>query len=198
MSLGIITRLQLQTQPLKTGIRPEKTYGLAHLVSVDALQLSPLGFSAELDGAVVLDVHHANHAFSRYRADDHNAISFNISSNYARMRARFGERIRVGCAAENILIECDQDLQADAFARGIRIQTREGATILLHNVRSAPPCAPFTRWALDLSGDNATEPVPTKLQKESLQFLDNGTRGFYCEYSGETQIIRVGDQIALG
>jgi hypothetical protein len=200
MLLGKIIRLQLQRQPLKTAAGPnaERHYALTHVCAVDALRISPAGFSADIDGERVLDAHHHGHASTRYRDDDRNAISFNVSGHYDAMRARMGAHMTPGCAAENILIEARGEYSAAAFASGVAIQTRAGHSLVLTNVRAAPPCAPFSKWALgDAVLQSSDRIALAQLQKETLQFLSYGMRGFYCEYAGETHTIRVGDSVTL-
>jgi hypothetical protein len=191
---GKIVRLQIQRGRMKSGTRPQQIYGFDNLVSVDALSIGAGGVSAMIDGEQVLDIHNTSHPDSRFRAEDANAVSFNVAAHYAAMRANYGERIVMGCAAENILIELhDADAHGVSvadLAGGVSIQTREGA-LALQRISAAPPCEPFSRWVL---GDANVLPQAVK---EALQFLNNGTRGFYCEYTGETRIVRIGDLVSL-
>jgi hypothetical protein len=194
MLIGHIIRLQIQRQPLKRAVGAERLYELTHLAQVDALTLSPQGASAHLDGDVVLDVHHMQHPLTRFRAEDQNALSFNVSGHYAQMRDKFGPHITPGCAAENILIEFAPGIDSAQLRNGIAITTRSAAVLKLQAIQSAPPCAPFSRWALAHASGNNVSP---QLQKDALQFLDHGMRGFYCEYKNEMHIIEVGDSVAL-
>ncbi len=57
----------------------------------------------------------------------------------------------------------------------------------------AEPCAPFARWALQLPDDAK----PDRRVTEALQFLGNGTRGFYCRYSGRPERIALGASVFL-
>src|SRR5206468_2663997 len=53
----------------------------------------------------------------------------------------------------------------------------------------AHPCRPFTGWALG-------NVVESEVLKSHLQFLDGGTRGFYCQ--GERGgIVSIGDRVVL-
>jgi len=53
----------------------------------------------------------------------------------------------------------------------------------------AHPCRPFAGWALGGT-------VEADVLKEQLQFLDGGTRGYYCRGVG-SGIVTVGDRVAV-
>src|SRR2546425_816411 len=53
----------------------------------------------------------------------------------------------------------------------------------------AEPCRPFTGWALGGI-------VESRVLKESLQFLEGGTRGYYCQGVG-SGIVSIGDRVAV-
>ena len=61
--------------------------------------------------------------------------------------------------------------------------------VRLKVLQVAHPCRPFTGWAL---GGR----VESDELKSHLQFLDGGTRGFYCIGEG-TGTVNVGDQLVL-
>lgn len=192
--IGIITQLQVQRVSLKRGERPNQTYAPDGIVPVDALRLAPEGAVAMPNGKALLDVHNITHPDSKYSAEHGNALSFNFVSNYAQMRARFGDHMTIGCAGENMLIETDPALflSMHDLARGLRIEGPDGTYVELRHVAPAPPCAPFSRWALGSLGAVAD----ATLLKQTLQFLDRGTRGYYCacEDTGE---VRLGDRVYL-
>lgn len=75
------------------------------------------------------------------------------------------------------------------MAGGLKIETRDGP-IALDSVIVAAPCAPFSTYAL------RQPDAPPAALKATLQFLDHGTRGFYCQFSGETPAtIALGDRV---
>lgn len=61
--------------------------------------------------------------------------------------------------------------------------------VRLKVLQVAHPCRPFTGWAL---GGR----VESEVLKENLQFLDGGTRGFYCVGEG-LGTVHMGDQVVL-
>jgi len=74
----------------------------------------------------------------------------------------------------------------------VLIQTQDGQQIQLTQVCVAEPCAPFSTFALNLD----TRP-PAELLKAALQFLDGGTRGFYCQQTGAPIRVQVGDLLLV-
>jgi hypothetical protein len=192
--IGIITQLQVQRASLKRGEHPNQTYSPNDIVPVEALRLTPEGAMAVSAGRKLLDVHNAAHPNTKYSAEHGNALSLNFLANYAQMRARFGDHITVGCAGENMLIETDPALFLTMrdLARGLRIEGPDGTYVELRQVAPAPPCAPFSRWALGSLGAVAD----ATLLKQTLQFLDRGTRGYYCASEG-TGEVRLGDHVYL-
>jgi hypothetical protein len=111
-----------------------------------------------------------------------------ITAHYDRMRERFGERITPGCAGENLIARAPGVLTYDDLRHGLAIRGPDGAERLrLRVLEVAKPCRPFTGWALGRQ-------VEPEVLKESLRFLDGGTRGFYCVAEG-TGEIAVGDRL---
>ena len=53
----------------------------------------------------------------------------------------------------------------------------------------AHPCRPFTGWALGGT-------VEADVLKEQLQFLDGGTRGYYCR-GVKSGIVALGDLVVV-
>jgi hypothetical protein len=187
--LGKIVRLQIQRAPLKVGEKPNRRYDPTPILPVDELTLTPQGGLARLpDGATLIDVHNTAHPQTRNN-DNVNSLSIGFTAHYAEMRVRFGERVTLGCAGENILVETDRRIELDDVARGLVIQTANGVQVALTNVMVAAPCKPFTGYALGRTVDAAT-------LKESLQFLDAGMRGFYVALAqNEPVTIAVGAQV---
>src|SRR6184192_1079957 len=78
----------------------------------------------------------------------------------------------------------------DELAGGIAVVDRDGRELVrLQVLQVAHPCRPFTGWALGGT-------VEAQVLKEHLQFLDGGTRGYYCRGVG-TGIVSIGDRVAL-
>jgi hypothetical protein len=106
------------------------------------------------------------------------------------MRDRFGDRITVGCAGENIIVETERRIAFEDLEGGVVLLTPDGRELARLNVlQVAEPCRPFSGWAL---GDV----VEARVLKETLQFLEGGTRGYYCQGTG-SGIVAVGDRVAV-
>ena len=72
------------------------------------------------------------------------------------MRERYGERIRPGCAGENVLVETGREWRLDDFAGGLAFRSgRTGALVRLAEVTVAAPCVEFSRFSL---GDRQASP----------------------------------------
>ena len=189
-TIGTITRLQIQRSSLKTGDKPNRQYDPTPLLPVQRLIVAPDGvLGAGSEGGWIVDVHHRAHPETK-NEDGLHGVSIGFTSHYAAMRDRFGDRIVVGCAGENIIVTADQMFTYEDLAGGVAIVTADGAErVRLKVLQVAHPCRPFTGWA---SGGR----VEAQVLKEHLQFLDNGTRGFYC--LGESAgTIAMGDLLVL-
>jgi hypothetical protein len=189
--VGHIERLQVQLGRLKKGAKPDQHYDPSALHAVPALRLTAKGVIGLVDGRELLDVHHADHAYSRNRGSS--GISLNFSPHYEHMRHRFGSHLETGCAGENILVATDQPVPLAALAQGLVIETADGTRVRLTQIQVAHPCLSFSTYALELQG----EPAGQAALKETLGFLDGGTRGFYCEWTGEPVVVRPGDRVFL-
>jgi hypothetical protein len=188
--IGKIIRLQIQVDSLKSGQRPLPTYSPANIRSVDTLRLTPQGAWGGLaDGTTLLDAHHEDHHAHKYRGD--NGLSLNFTSHYGRIQKRFGERLTPGCAGENILVETADSFSLDQLGNEVVIETAAGP-VTLHQISVALPCEPFSRYCL-----NQGERPAAADMKATLQFLDQGTRGFYLILAGETAEIHVGDTLFI-
>lgn len=187
--LGEIIRLQIQRSSLTIGSGPTRYFDPAALLVVEEMFLTPGGACAPApDGSCLVDVHHAAHPFTRSRGE--NTICFGFSRHYDALRARFGESFTFGCAAENIIIDGPTPCITPAdVAAGLVIETSDGPAMLA-NVIPAPPCLPFAKFALR---DSAAS---TEAIKSALQLMDDGMRGFYCNFAGpKTATIRVGSKV---
>src|SRR5205814_2923647 len=94
--------------------------------------------------------------------------------HYAAMRERFGSRIELGCAGENILVETGRQLTLEDLRTGVAICTPDGVEVSRLTVLDvAHPCRPFTAWALGGLEES-------HVLKDHLQFLYGGRRGVSC------------------
>ena len=188
--LGRIVRLQVQRSSLKTGEKPTRRYDPAPLLSVDRLVIGPDGALGEgPDGSWLVDVHHRAHPLTK-NEDGAHGVSLGFTSHYARMRERFGDRITLGCAGENIIVETEGWVALAELEGGVALLSRDGREVARLNVlQVAHPCRPFSGWALGGT-------VESDVLKETLQFLDDGTRGYYCQGVG-SGIVSLGDSVAL-
>ena len=188
--LGRIVRLQVQRSSLKTGEKPTRVYDPTPLLTVDRLALGPDGTLGEgRDGSWVVDVHHRAHP--RTKNDDGvHGVSLGFTSHYALMRDRFGDRITVGCAGENIIVETERRIALEDLDGGVVLLAPDGRELTrLEVLQVAQPCRPLSGWALGGA-------VEAQVLKETLQFLEGGTRGYYCVGVG-AGIVAVGDRVAV-
>jgi hypothetical protein len=193
-TIGTVARLQIQRSSLKTGEKPNRVYDPAPLLPVSRLAVTPdgvLGAGGGADGGWIVDVHHRAHPETK-NEDGLHGVSVGFTSHYAAMRDHFGDRIVIGCAGENIIVATDRMFTYDDLAGGVAIVASDGPErVRLKVLQVAHPCRPFTGWAL--GGGERVEP---DVLKSHLQFLDGGTRGFYCVGEG-TGTVAVGDRLVL-
>src|SRR5882762_7102559 len=188
--VGRIVLLQIQRSSLKTGEKPTRVYDPTPLLAVDRLALGPDGALGQgSDGSWLVDVHHRAHPRTK-NEDGVHGVSLGFTSHYALMRNRFGEHITLGCAGENIIVETERRIALEDLEGGVVLLAPDGREVTrLEVLQVAQPCRPFSGWAL--GGD-----VEARLLKETLQFLEGGTRGYYCVGVG-AGIVAVGDRVAL-
>jgi hypothetical protein len=188
--VGRIVRLQIQRSSLKTGEKPARVYDPTPLLAVDRLALGPEGALGEgSDGSWLVDVHHRAHPRTK-NEDGAHGVSLGFTSHYALMRDRLGERITLGCAGENIIVETERRIALEDLEGGVVLLAPDGRELTrLEVLQVAQPCRPFSGWALG-------GVVEARVLKETLQFLEGGTRGYYCVGVG-TGIVAVGDRVAL-
>jgi hypothetical protein len=184
--LGSLVRLQIQRATLKTGAKPDRVYDPAPLLAVDRLAVGPDGvLGAAPDGSWLVDVHHRAHPATK-NEDGLHGVSVGFTAHYALMREQFGDRLTLGCAGENLIVDTDHPLRLEDLAQGLAIVAPDGSErVRLRVLKAAQPCRPFTGWALG-------RVVESQVLKESLQFLDEGMRGFYCVGEG-VGVVQVGD-----
>jgi hypothetical protein len=184
--LGPIVRLQVQRASLKTGARPQRTYDPAPLLAVARLAVGPDGvLGAGPEDAWVVDVHHRAHPATK-NEDGLHGVSVGFTAHYDAMRERFGARLALGCAGENLIAETRGRLHAADLATGLAVLAPDGRErVRLRLLEVARPCRPFTGWAVGGT-------VDAEVLKQHLQFLDEGMRGFYCVGEG-TGTVELGD-----
>ena len=188
--LGRIVRLQIQRASLKTGEKPTRVYDPAPILAVERLAVGPDGVLGEgPDGAWLVDVHHRAHPRTK-NEDGAHGVSLGFTSHYDLMQRRFGDRIVPGCAGENILVETTGRITLDALGGGVAVRAADGGEqVRLDVLQVAHPCRPFSGWALGGMVESA-------VLKETLGFLDDGMRGFYCTGVG-SGIIALGDRVLV-
>lgn len=189
--LGKITRLQIQRSPMKIMQDGIRTYHTKPLQPVSKLKVTTRGIYGLLsDGTTIIDTHHRNHPQSRNRSD--NDISIGFTSHYQLMRHRFGEWIEYGFAGENILINVTERIYPRELGQHIIIQSaKTGQQYELGEITPAPPCVEFSLY---LAQRNMT----AEEVKFSLQYLDNGLRGYYVKLIKPTPFeVSIDDTIYL-
>jgi hypothetical protein len=186
--LGSLVRLQIQRNTLKTGVKPDRVYDPAPILAVDRLAVGPDGvLGAGPDGSWLVDVHHRAHPATK-NEDGLHGVSVGFTAHYEAMQQRFGDRLTLGCAGENLIARTAAPLALADLAGGLAIVGPDGSErVRLRVLEVARPCRPFTGWALG-------GVVESQVLKESLQFLDEGMRGFYCVGEG-VGIVQVGDML---
>lgn len=190
-TIGTIVKLQVQRSPLKVGERPNRRYDTGPLEEVQRLVVGGRGCVGWLpDGTALLDVHHVDHPVSRAR-EGGRGLSIGFTSHYAAIRRRFGDRIHDGAAGENVLVASEETQTLDALGAGIGVvSAATGETVWLDGVGIARPCKAFSRYCLGRSDPSADE------LRDTLTFLDGGTRGFYASVDADTAaLFRPGDHL---
>ena len=184
--LGSLVRLQIQRNTLKTGVKPDRVYDPTPILAVDRLAVGPDGvLGAGPDGSWLVDVHHRAHPATK-NEDGLHGVSVGFTAHYEAMQQRFGDRLTLGCAGENLIARVAAPLALADLAGGLAIVGPDGSErVRLRVLEVARPCRPFTGWALG-------GVVESQVLKESLQFLDEGMRGFYCVGEG-AGVVEVGD-----
>jgi hypothetical protein len=171
--IGQVVRLQVQSGSLKVGERPHRRYDPAPIRPVGRLTVDESGVTGwDRAGNRLEDVHHRDHADSKYRGT--NPLSIGFTAHYAAMRERFGDHLADGVAGENVLVDGPAELLDGAD--GFLIESPDGRRLRLSAVLVARPCVEFSRFAL---GRGSDEDAEGPLVRRTLQFLDRGMRGYY-------------------
>ncbi len=190
--IGRVKLVQIQQSSLKVGERLHVRYDPAPLLVVDSLLLTPSGVvGLTADGGRLIDIHNAQHPESKNQRGA-NDISIGFTSHYQAMRERFGAHLADGCAGENILIEADDAFKlADLAGRVAIHNSTTGEIVELSELLVAAPCAPFSHFAANQSE------LPPQALKQTLQFLNDGRRGFYVQLAEgqRTGQVQAGDRV---
>lgn len=194
--LGQAVQVQVQRSSLKQGERPYRIYDPAPLLVVDRLALRPEGvIGYAVDGEEIVDVHNAKHPETRFA--EVNGISIGFTQHYELMRKQFGPHIADGSAGENILVAADRPILPDELTGRLAFMNSEGDIVVqLQNVMVAAPCVEFSHyvWRANLR----TAPLPAETVRSTLQFLDNGVRGYYASVvPAEWARVRAGDRLVV-
>jgi len=190
--LGKVKLVQIQPSGMVINTGSGKYYDVTRRVEVDSLVITPLGIEAVLPtGERVLDIHHINHPDKAYSDD---LVSIGFTSHYAAMRERFGDHMQYGTAGENIIIHYDREVWRDDLAEQVGFENSQtGERTLLDIVRIATPCVEFSHFA----AHSQHQRMPAAELKSTLQFLNNGRRGFLLALAdGEgSALIQAGDRV---
>lgn len=190
--LGKVKLVQVQPSGMVIDTPSGKFFDVSRRVEVDSLIITALGIEADTAaGEHVLDIHHINHPDKAYKDD---LVSIGFTSHYAAMRQRFGEHMQDGAAGENIIIAYDGEVWLDDLGQQVGIEnTQTGQQTLLDILRIATPCNEFSHFAA--SSQHAR--LPAMELKSTLQFLNNGRRGFLLALAEgqETATIQAGDRV---
>ena len=184
--LGTIVKCQVSAK----GLIQDGRYCDDDIIDASELHLGVDGVVGWCDGKAVLNHHHRlNPRLRNWRPG--RLLSVGFTGHYAAMADRFGSA-PIGCAAENIVVECDRIVSVDDLAGGLQVRPADGsATIDLEPAAVAKPCVPFTRYLLGDrdAGDEVVAP--------NRAFLDDGMRGFVLGLADRTgtAVVRPGDEL---
>ena len=185
--LGPIVLLQVQRAALKLGAKGARRYHTEPIVGVPRLRVTREGVVGLAAEGEILDAHHRDHPLHK-NDDGVHGISVGFTAHYAVMRQRFGPHLVLGSAGESLIVETGRRITLADVDPGLVVLDAAGLEKgRLTQVQVAHPCKAFTGFAL------RRETVPPEDFKQSLQFLDEGLRGFYCTWAGEPAVLEPGD-----
>lgn len=191
--LGVVKLVQVQPSGLIIETPTGYFYDVSRRVEVDRLMINALGIEAVTpDGEHVLDIHHINHPDKAY--DDDDLVSIGFTSHYEAMRERFGDHMVDGSAGENIIIEYQNEVWLEDMGQQIAIESKDtGHRTLMDVLNFAPPCEEFSHFV----AQSQHERLPKNELKSTLQFLNNGRRGFLLILSEgqEEATVQPGDRV---
>jgi len=191
--LGTVKLVQVQPAGLIIETPEGYYYDPSRRVEVERLMITSQGIETVTpQGERVLDIHHKDHPETRYLGGDD--VSINFTSHYTAMRARFGEHMVDGIAGENIIIEYEQEVWLPDLSQQIAIENPDtGGRVRLEVKDFAAPCEEFSHFA----ARSQNKPLPADKLKATLQFLNNGRRGFLlvlCKGQAEVTV-QPGDRV---
>lgn len=188
--IGTVAFVQIQRYSMKQMMNDDLAYDTNPLQNVEKLWLSGQGIMGVADNTTIVDVHSINHPESKYRGN--NKISFGFLPNYGAMRARFGAHLVDGIAGENILIDVESELPRDILGKTWLLEIADGRRIPFKSVVYALPCREFSIFCTQ-------RPIAGTELKETLQFLNNGRRGYYAELAQDdlTCYVQSGDTLYI-
>ncbi|HSR21860.1 MAG TPA: hypothetical protein VLL49_13180 [Anaerolineales bacterium] len=191
--LGNVSLVQIQPRGLIYPSPSGEVYDPSRRLEVKRLLITPLGVEASgPDGERILDIHHMHHPDKAYDSKD--LVSIGFSSHYEVMRARFGGHMVDGAAGENMIVECERAVWRDDLGQQIAVESAQtGSRAFFDIVRVATPCREFSHFA----AGSPPESLPADELKSTLQFLDNGRRGFLLVLAAGQQAATVepGDRV---
>jgi len=191
--LGNVKLVQLQPSGLIIETPSGYFYDASRRVEVDRLLITMKGIEATTpNGEHVLDIHHLDHPDKAY--DDDDLVSIGFTSHYEAMRTRFGKHMVDGIAGENIIIEYKKEVWMEDIGRQIVIESSiTGQRTSLEMICFAAPCDEFSHFA----AQSQQERLPAAELKATLQFLNNGRRGFLLVLRDalKTAMVQPGDLI---
>lgn len=187
IELGEVILTQVQQVPLKQTAESGRFYDPAGLVSVPAIQATPLGVvGAATGGDMLLDAHHEAHPASRFRGL--NGISIGFTGHYDRMRAQYGDHLWNGVAGENIIVQSAGAFTPEDLQGRLVFENPDGSTCLMRLNQAMAPCNEFSHFV-----HQATERLDANTLKTTLQDLDNGRRGYTLLLDGaSTGVVQAG------
>ena len=190
--LGKVKLVQIQPSGLIVQTESGEVYDPSRRVEVYHLLVTQLGIEAVINGERALDIHHIDHPDKAY--DNKDLVSIGFTSHYEAMRKKFGEHMVDGAAGENIIIEYDQEIWMEDLGKQIAFENvKTGKRSFFDVVRYAAPCNEFSHFV----ADSQHERLPADELKSTLQFLNNGRRGFLLVLSDgqESVIVEPGDKV---
>ena len=192
-AIGRVKLVQVQPNGLIIETPSGYFYDASRRVEVDRLFITSKGIEATTpEGEHVLDIHHIDHPDKAYDNDD--LISIGFTSHYEAMRIRFGEHMIDGIAGENIIIKFDDEVWSEDIGDQIAIENIEtGRRTILDLECFAAPCNEFSHFATQ----SQHERLPAAELKSTLQFLNDGRRGFLfvLREGQDPAIVQQGDRI---
>ncbi len=182
---GTVIKCQVSAQ----GLIHDGRYIESDIIDATELHLGADGVVGWCDGRAVLNHHHRlNPRLRGFKP--RRLLSIGFTGHYNAMSDRFGSA-PVGCAAENIIIECDRIVTEDELESGLQIKCQDGTEIDLEPAAVAKPCVPFTKFMLQ------DQEAADELVAPNRAFLDNGMRGFVLGLANQSDVavVRPGDQL---